>query len=681
MAALAAAGVIAMRGSAVGPSPSWSGAGTPDDPYRITTAAGLDSLRFLNDGGAGLCFSLENDITADSTIRPIALFAGSLSGNGHSLTYSYRAEADSLALFTVLGHGSTVTDLTLKGSIAGNDCVAGLAARCHGKVAKVVSLMSVTARSRAAGVVADAMPGSEIDSCVNGGNVSARQSFAGGIAVKVMGGMKGCVNRGTVQADAYAGGIMSQLNGAATVSDCHNEADLILPDADNVAGIAAYSTVRLSGRMTKCTNSGRITARHYAGGIGARLEAGLKLDSCVNRGTIAATERYSGGILAQVNGDPAVKAVLSACANEGTVTTDGDYAGGLAGFCSGNVTIASSHNSGTVTHTGTGGSYIGGLCGMSFGEMNGCYNTGSVQAPDCLGVGGLAGATESGFSATLCYNTGKISAPGASSDGSIGIAGGLTGDARQSSFSNCFNLGTVEADEAVGGFCGFVHHDCHFAESYNAGTVTAHRGGYTAIGAIATYAPYAMTETITASAVYYDAEVCHRISVFDSSETIGLSTEQLCLTAPSGNFTLSPWCYPLTPGADPSAILASACIGFTNPSNNDRYVTADIYLARHPRLQWTLSRCFEFSGQNTIRPVHTGISDITVTETASGRKRSFNLHVVSYNGAASPVADTTAEWLTHAGIPVANPLPGNIYLRRITTPDGTTEVRKVVFRP
>lgn len=640
-------------------SASWPGEGTDASPYLLRTRADLDSLADRAEKGAlfaDTCFRLDADI--DSVGSMIPRFGGTLDGAGHSLTLAIRAEADTAALFRVIGEGGTVRRLMLKGTVEGTRYVAALAGDCRGVADSVVGEVTVKGRDHVAGLAAIAS-----------------------------GTLRRCINRGTVSGASYVAGIACKLPDKGVLEDCLNSADLDLPRADNVAGVLCYTVVRVTrSRISGCRNSGRIAASEYGAGIAARCEAGLRLDTCENSGAVAVSGRYSGGVVAVATGDPIYKVSLTGCSNLGAVSGGENYLGGIVGFASGNVALDSCVNAGPVLHTGTaGGAYVGGLCGMSFGTFDRCANVASVTAPLCHGVGGLVGATQSAARLTQCYNTGAVAASSSANRGTRGIAGGLVGDAQHTSFNNCYNLGSVSADMAVGGLAGMLHDGCALRRSYSAGAVTALATGS---AALASALANIEGETVPATLdLYYDADVCTHLSAFDREYATGLTTEQLCRTRPSELFDSASRCYPLllSPAPLPQAVIASACIGFTGLGDHADNVNGNVLLGDRPGLRWSADRCFEFIPPDIAMPMHRGAGTLTVSlpttfPTETTLSRTFHLYVRSHHGSVSEtlLLGTSVRYYTPSGLRVAQPAPGQLLLRVTVLSDGSTTTEKII---
>ena len=124
------------------------------------------------------------------------------------------------------------------------------------------------------------------------------------------------------------------------------------------------------------------------------------------------------------------------------------------------------YNDGSVSNVGVVDSCfycygdVGGVCGISYGTISNCYNTGRVSGND-KNVGGVCGTSYGTI--TNCYNTGAVSS-------NSSRVGGVCGD-NDEKISNCYNTGTVSGANAVGGVSG---RNCNIITNcYNVGTVRA----------------------------------------------------------------------------------------------------------------------------------------------------------------------------------------------------------------
>lgn len=161
---------------------------------------------------------------------------------------------------------------------------------------------------------------------------------------------------------------------------------------------------------------------------------------------VAVTARaYAGGLCGDNSGS------ISGCYADSSVTGTTQYCfGGLCGCNESGGTISNSYAAGTVT--GSGLSDIGGLCGsnLSGGTITRCYAT--ATASGARRVGGLCGFNYGNVSG--CWATGSVA--GSNNPYYLGGLCGLNGGR----ISDCYAICTVTADadyywyECIGGLCG-----------------------------------------------------------------------------------------------------------------------------------------------------------------------------------------------------------------------------------
>jgi hypothetical protein len=131
---------------------------------------------------------------------------------------------------------------------------------------------------------------------------------------------------------------------------------------------------------------------------------------------------------------------LQNCSNSSTVI--GNYSTGTGGVCGMNYgTVRDCKNTGSVR----GPSTIGGVCGFNnSGKIENCFNEGIVSGTD-RNIGGVCGNNDSGTT-KCCYNTASVSG--------LKAVGGVCGSNSYGTITNCFNEGTVSGKYYVGGVCG-----------------------------------------------------------------------------------------------------------------------------------------------------------------------------------------------------------------------------------
>ena len=118
--------------------------------------------------------------------------------------------------------------------------------------------------------------------------------------------------------------------------------------------------------------------------------------------------------------------------------------GGVCGLNEKGGIIENSFNEGTVSGTGDNVQQVGGVCGYNNGTIKSCYNTASVSGQNS--VGGVCGLNSRGI-ITNCFNEGTVSGQT--------IVGGVCGNGCGVTTTNCFNGGIVSGQSHVSGVCGY----------------------------------------------------------------------------------------------------------------------------------------------------------------------------------------------------------------------------------
>ena len=118
--------------------------------------------------------------------------------------------------------------------------------------------------------------------------------------------------------------------------------------------------------------------------------------------------------------------------------------GGVCGFNEKDGIIENSFNEGTVSGTGDNVQQVGGVCGYNNGTIKSCYNTASVSGQNS--VGGVCGFNSRGI-ITNCFNEGTVSGQT--------FVGGVCGNGCGVTTTNCFNGGIVSGQSHVSGVCGY----------------------------------------------------------------------------------------------------------------------------------------------------------------------------------------------------------------------------------
>lgn len=398
------------------------GNGTPEDPYRITSADDLAKiqeaiLNFHNNGNlvnSSTCFKQQNDISM-ANYNDQCGWEGNWYQIGLSASYPFTGYYD--------GNGYTIRDLKMLDKNAVGASLFGFVNQA------IISNLTIEKATITGYGALSAIVGAVT---TKGGSIN--KTFIKGCIVK-----KSTIESrsdGVVTDGMAIGGIAGMVdpNVNLWIDSCSVE-DCTINGAIAVGGILGGGTVY---SMTQITNSHnrntKVTASYNcAGGIVGYADT-LYVYSCSNNGSI--------------------KGAASTTAPPGNLPANSIYnvgAGGIAGG-SGLSTIISSRNSGTVQ----GSRGVGGIIGSTLVTtqpktyynntfIGFCSNSGNINGDSY--IGGLCGEAQLG--AYKSYNESMIEA-------NSSFAGGILGFAPLASITNTANFNKVIASSYSGGIAGSI---------------------------------------------------------------------------------------------------------------------------------------------------------------------------------------------------------------------------------
>lgn len=188
---------------------------------------------------------------------------------------------------------------------------------------------------------------------------------------------------------------------------------------DYVGGLVGYAQ---NTKILNCTNQSYVTGNNNVGGIAGRIigtstTAQTKIENSTNEGVVSGTSNLAGGIAGMtgdgVNGDSltsggvqiqgSIPVQLLNNKNTGEVTGI-NYVGGITGKLSYNSIINGVNNYGTFDNNANiiGGHYVGGIAGVSCGEITNITNSGTVEGvSNATGKSGKIGGI-------VGYNNGDV---------------------------------------------------------------------------------------------------------------------------------------------------------------------------------------------------------------------------------------------------------------------------------
>lgn len=353
-----------------------------DTPIEISSVEDLKKIgtepNFPLNGSYVLTANINLEASAEKPWTSIGNFTGTFDGDGHTISGLYlnfssidTYQDRGLGLFTSVGQGGTVENLTVEGVIDGTNAgvgIGGIVGRNNGgTISNCTSSVDITGSvdSNVGGIVGSSESGT-IENCCNTGSINVTCSSAG--SMTGIGGIvgltstdtvKSCENTGNVYVTAVKskgliGGIVGRANGGSTVSNCRNSGDISANKEGNsiTGGIVGDNY----GAISRCNNTGAVSADGATGGVAGQ-------NVCSQSGPISIVEN---------------------CYNTGAVSGSGDV-GGVVG-----------HNNNSNDYIST---------------VKNCYNTGAVISGNSSNVGGAVGRIETG-DVSDCYYLGQEGLPG-----------------------------------------------------------------------------------------------------------------------------------------------------------------------------------------------------------------------------------------------------------------------------
>ncbi len=276
-------------------------------------------------------------------------------------------------------------------------------------------------------------------------------------------------------------------------SNCANYAAVTSEGSNNVGGFVGinYNAKYTGITMENCVNEGKIVAVNCVGGFIGKGQYSHTLNSCVNKGEIAAKGTHVGGFVGYELCSTAylheITLTLEHCENAGTVSSESKTAnvGGFVGAILDNLLVSDCVNNGTITN----GKFVGGIVGLfdpqakvkstdeTTGEtvydtftatLTGCVNNGEIKPFTTASgaYGGILGGTSWGTGRFFTVNIDRCTNNGTVEDFSGGIAsrlggilGRFTSGAGVLTVTNCVNRGALKGTAAddVSGILGYTN--------------------------------------------------------------------------------------------------------------------------------------------------------------------------------------------------------------------------------
>ena len=359
------------------PTLTWTGSGTAQDPYIITTAQQLADMSYMVNAGLKnsdgknyyeLCYKLGADIDiGGKQWVPI----GGIK-NGTSYSYVFKGSFD--------GDNHTISNLTFSAVNTNYETLgrSGLFYEISGNAEiKNVKLenVDISMKGVSGALVATISGGyTTFSNChVLSGTITSTSTV-----MQYFGGLIG-------------GSFSNNNQSSITITNCTNRATVTGSSQynDSVGGIIGYTRYG-EINISNCYNYGTLSSKFYVGGIvgyATNNNANTTISNCGNEGTIN-SQSYTGGIvgiaLIPDETDLGHRFTISGCYNKGAITsTNSSRAGGIVG-CVGNksylyLIIERCYNVGTVTSD---------IYGLYYDDNESKkYGTQAVSVKNCVYIG------------------------------------------------------------------------------------------------------------------------------------------------------------------------------------------------------------------------------------------------------------------------------------------------------
>ena len=256
------------------------GLGTEASPYEISTTDQLETFRDLVNGEDGQTADpdahakLMNDIDLKDVCglalddgQPVSWipigtssneYSGNFNGNGHTISglYIYNSTAGYQGLFGYVSGSGKIENLSVSGSVSGNNNVGGVVGLNGGSVEDCDFTGSVSGKIDVGGVVGDNE--GRVENCHNAGEVSGND-YVGGVVGHNSGTVENCYNTGNISGNAV-GGVVGWNASGANVENCYNTGTVTgtdSGDSNQVGGVVGYN--RSGGSVTNSYNTGKVT--------------------------------------------------------------------------------------------------------------------------------------------------------------------------------------------------------------------------------------------------------------------------------------------------------------------------------------------------------------------------------------------------------------------------------------
>lgn len=453
-----------------------------------------------NAANLGICAKVADGVASidvsDETWQPMpanvkdAGYTGVFDGNGATIKLNVDKSADTsgnnVGLFSIIGNGGEVKNVTTDDSITGKQYVGGICGTNKGTISNCNNKADVKATSYRAGGIAGC--------CESSGKIQ----FSGAMT-----------NSGKINSSGSIGGIVGECKGSIEgAGELQNtgviDGGMYYNYTGGIAGkLGATAALKVTGEVR---NTAKVSGSSYTGGIVGCLESSsgdliqIQAGSILNTGNVTGSNNSNsiGGVIGCITGKAEISAMTGDIRNTGavkgprtiggvlgsanstTVTAAGDIVntgevassrsdneiGGIVGNLNDSQLIAVGGEIRNESNV-TGATQVGGIAGYcnrdklaspirAYGDI---VNQGKISTTKAGNIGGIVGSYN--CKEGIVSDTGVIKNEGAI-EGIDTYVGGIVGSyniaASTGAVKKCINTGDVTASKCiqVGGLFGYV---------------------------------------------------------------------------------------------------------------------------------------------------------------------------------------------------------------------------------
>lgn len=651
----------------------FEGGGTEENPYIIATVADFNKIgTFMEESGFDFeerVFLLTSDLDfhgldAVSAGNSKIYFNGTFNGNGKCISgfalpaASNETDIADAGIFGGIGSKGYVRNLSVSD--------ADISANLYGGIIAGHLLGKIT------GCNTDELCRVNVTTGKGTGLRPAKKGeYAGGIAgyMNYRAIIGNCVSAATVTGQKRVGGIVggSDFEYGAMVTDCVNKGAVTavappetvlvggMPTSDYIPVMAGGIAGIMTGKILRCVNEGNVTTDKCsgAGGIAGQGFITLRVDSCLNSGTVSATWESAGGIVG-ITSNSSVENTgtwITDCTNSGTVSTPLG-AGGITGLLNRGGHVLMCANTGCIQASGRSGGISG--CTEGASEIMHCHNAGIVTGKGRAAAGLVGEVTVGGLEIKGCFNVGAVNVESAN-----GTCGGLlNATAGPVSVTGSYNAGTVTAPKTVGGLGGSST-GCTYLQCYNAGEVYCTNA--------ANAQSYAGNLSGNSAGTFTGCCYLDWLPQFPLDGNKGMSLSNSALINASEllgeSYIYAPLALPRVDGCEDSdAAKAFSAFWVISGETAMDGLADPVQLCTMPGVEWKAEGALELSDGNAV-PAYEGEGRLTVSCGDFHREFTFSCTTSSGIALDNIHEDGNVRWFRLSGEPVFKPAKGEMLIR------------------